>query len=176
MAVTDRTEPPSNADERSTLAGFLAHHRETLEWKCQGLDRAGFRATIGSSTMSLGGMLKHLAGVEDYWCLYVIAGSDVIEPWDGADWSADPDWDWHSAEDDEPGELLSLWKRSVARSQAALDAAIDDRGLDGAAVRPNRDGETLSLRWIYVHLVEEYARNNGHADLLRESVDGEVGE
>ena len=171
-----RTFPPLDGDERATLAGFLGHHRDTLEWKCAGLDAAGLATTIETSTMTLGGMLKHLAMVEDYWSLYIVNGEEPVEPWASADWDADPDWEWHSAVDDEPDTLRAMWDTSVARSQAALDAAIDERGLDGAAIRPNREGETISLRWIYVHLIEEYARHNGHADLLREAVDGEVGE
>ena len=126
--------------------------------------------------MTLGGLLKHIAYVEDHWCLYWVAGQDPAEPWASVDWSADVDWDWNSAKDDEPAELLALWKASAERSQAALDAAIDERGLDGLALRRNDEGESPSLRWVLVHLIEEYARHNGHADLLREAVDGETGE
>lgn len=176
MSDDGRTEPPLAGDERATLAGFLGFFRETLAWKCAGLDAAGLAATLQSSAMTLGGMLKHVAMVEDYWCLYVVDGQEPAEPWASADWEADPDWEWHSATDHRPDELLELWKTSVARSQAVLDAAIDARSLDGFTIRPNRDGEQLSLRWIYLHLIEEYARHTGHADLLRESIDGEVGE
>ena len=132
--------------------------------------------STASSTMTLGGLLKHLAFVEEFWCVYMVAGEPRGEPWSSVDWAADPDWDWNSAKDDAPAELLELWSDSVRRSQAALDAALDDRGLDGFATRSNSEGESLSLRWIHVHLIEEYARHNGHADLLREALDGEVGE
>lgn len=176
MNGDDRTFPSTDGDERSMLAGFLQHHRDTLAWRCDGLDHAGMTATTASSTMTLGGLLKHLAFVEEYWCLYVVAGAEPGEPWASVDWSADPDWDWNSAVDDEPADLFAQWNDSVRRSQASLDAAIDDRGLDGAAVRKHGDGSAVSLRYVFVHLIEEYARHNGHADLLREAIDGQVGE
>ena len=171
-----RTFPPIDGDERSTLAGFLQHHRDTLEWKCRGLDRAALAATTASSTMTLGGLLKHLAFVEDHWSVYWVAGRERSAPWATVDWAADPDWDWNSAVDDEPEDLLAMWKASARLAQHTLDAAIDESGLDGVASRRNREGEAVSLRWVYVHLIEEYARHNGHADLLREAIDGETGE
>ena len=176
MNEDSRTFPPTDGDERATLAGFLQHHRDTLEWKCAGLDAAGLSATTAASAMTLGGLLKHLAFVEEYWCLHAIAGQAPGEPWASVDWKADPDWDWNSAKDDSPADLLALWKASVERSQASLDAAIDERGLDGAAAVTTPEGKAVSLRYVYVHLIEEYARHNGHADLLREAADGAVGE
>ena len=158
------------------LTAFLQHHRDTLEWKCSGLDQAGLSTPAAASTMTLGGLLKHIAYVEDHWCLYWVAGQDRPEPWASVDWSDDIDWDWNSAKHDQPDELLALWTASAVRSQAALDAAIDERGLDGFAIRADDRGESPSLRWVLVHLIEEYARHNGHADLLREAVDGETGE
>ena len=126
--------------------------------------------------MTLGGLLKHMAFVEQYWCLYCVAGTPPAEPWASVDWKADPDWDWNSASDDEPAALFTLWKESARESQASLDAAIDDRGLEGDTFVKNPEGDHLTLRWVYVHLIEEYARHNGHADLLREAIDGEAGE
>ena len=92
------------------------------------------------------------------------------------DWDADPDWEWHSAGDDEPDQLRSLWASATDRSRALTTAALDDGGLDLLASTPWPNGESPSLRWILVHMIEEYARHNGHADLLRESVDGQTGE
>jgi uncharacterized damage-inducible protein DinB len=171
-----RTRPPLAADEAATLLGFLDFQRATLAWKCAGLDAAGLKATVGASSMTLGGMLKHLAFVEDVWCSRRLHGHDRQPPWDTVDWAADPDWDWHSAAADSPEQLLALWEDAVARSRSLVADALVDGGLDRPAQRAWPDGRTLSLRWILFHLVEEYARHNGHADLLRESVDGLSGE
>jgi uncharacterized damage-inducible protein DinB len=172
----DRPEPPLAADETATLLGFLDYQRATLAWKCAGLDAAGMRATVGASSMSLGGLLKHLAYVEDDWSCRWLHGRDRPAPWDAVDWAADPDWDWNSAAADSPDELLTLWQDAVARSRALIAEALTDGGLDRPARRTWPDGRAPSLRWIVVHLIEEYARHNGHADLLRESVDGLTGE
>jgi hypothetical protein len=92
------------------------------------------------------------------------------------DWKADPDWDWHSAADDSPEQLFALWRDAVARSRLLVSEALADGGLEQLARRTWTDGRAPSLRWILVHMIEEYARHNGHADLLRESVDGLTGE
>jgi hypothetical protein len=114
--------------------------------------------------------------VEDHWFTYTLHGQDRQPPWDAVDWKTDPDWEWHSAAGDTPGELLSLWERTVGRSRSLTTRALDAGGLDQRAQRPWASGEAPSLRWILVHMIEEYARHNGHADLLRESVDGSTGE
>lgn len=171
-----RPEPPLAAGEADTLLGFLDFQRATLAWKCSGLDAAGLQATVGPSSMTLGGMLKHLAYVEDWWCSRWLLGRDPIPPWDTVDWKADEDWDWHSAAADSPEELRGLWEEAVVRSRACIAEAIEHGGLDRLSARSWPDGQTHSLRWILVHLIEEYARHNGHADLLRESVDGLTGE
>src|SRR6266487_1884350 len=92
-----RPEPPLAADETATLLGFLEYQRATLAWKCAGLDAAGLRATAAASSMTLGGMLKHLALVEAHWFSRSLHGRDLQAPWDTVDWDADPDWEWHSA-------------------------------------------------------------------------------
>jgi hypothetical protein len=92
------------------------------------------------------------------------------------DWDADPDWDWHSASDDTPEQLMALWQNTVARSQAAIMAALSDDGLDQLVHYTPPDGRAWSLRRLLVDTIEEYARHVGHADLIRESVDGLVGE
>ena len=102
-----RPEPPLTADETATLLGFLDYQRATLAWKCSGLDAAGLRATVGASSMTLGGMLKHLALVEDDWFSRWLDGREPAPPWDTVDWDADPDWDWHSAAEDTP---RSSWR------------------------------------------------------------------
>jgi uncharacterized damage-inducible protein DinB len=171
-----RPEPPLAAGEVATLLGFLDYQRATLAWKCAGLDAAGLGATVAASSMTLGGMLKHLAYVEDSWCSRSLYGRDRQPPWDTVDWTADPDWDWHSAADDTPEQLRELWRDTVARSRSLVTEALADGGLDRLAQRTWPDGRAPSLRWIVVHLIEEYARHNGHADLLREWVDGQTGE
>lgn len=171
-----RPEPPTAAGEVETLVGFLDYLRATLEWKCAGLDAAGLAATTSSSTMTLGGMLKHLAYVEDHWFSRTLHGREPEVPWDTVDWAADYDWDWNSAADDTPDQLRSLWRDAVQRSRSLATKALDDGGLDQLAQRSRSDGNTPSLRWILVHMIEEYARHCGHADLLRESIDGQTGE
>jgi uncharacterized damage-inducible protein DinB len=171
-----RPEPPLAADETATLLGFLDYQRATLAWKCGGLDAAGLAATVGASTMTLGGMLKHLSYVEDLWCSQWLHGFHPRPPWDTVDWDADVDWDWHSAADDTPEQLFALWQDTVARSRFLVAEALADADLDRPAQRAWPDGRTPSKRWILFHLIEEYARHNGHADLIRESVDGLTGE
>jgi uncharacterized damage-inducible protein DinB len=171
-----RPEPPVAGDEAATLLGFLDYQRATFAWKCSGLDAAGLSATVGASSMTLGGMLKHLALVEDGWFSRSLFGNDRRPPWDTVDWTADPDWEWHSAADDAPDELRAMWQDAVTRSRTLITDALADGGLDRLAARGWPDGRTPSLRWIICHMIEEYARHNGHADLLRESVDGSTGE
>ena len=171
-----RPEPPLAGDEADTLLGFLDYQRATLAWKCAGLDAAGLQATTAASSMTLGGLLKHLSYVEDLWFSRWLHGRDPQPPWDTVDWEADSDWEWHSAAHDSPGQLLTLWEDSMARSRALVADALRGAGLEQLTPRTWPDGRAPSLRWILCHLIEEYARHNGHADLLRESVDGRTGE
>ncbi|MEV4018183.1 DinB family protein [Nonomuraea angiospora] len=171
-----RPEPPLAADETGTLLGFLDYQRATLAWKCSDLDAAGLKATVGVSPMTLGGMLKHLAYVESHWFIRSLHGAEWPPPWDTVDWKADHDWDWHSAADDSPEQLFALWQEAVSRSRSAVTKALADGDLGQPAKRSWPDGQTPSLRWILCHMIEEYARHNGHADLIRESVDGLTGE
>jgi len=171
-----RPEPPAAGDETATLLGFLDYQRATLAWKCSGLDAAGMRATVAASSITLGGLLKHLAYVEADWFSESLHGRDREPPWNTVDWKADPDWEWHSAAQDTPEQLLALWRDAVVRSRSRVTEAMADGGLDRLARRTWPDGSAPSLRWILCHMIEEYARHNGHADLIRESVDGLVGE
>ena len=166
-----RPEPPPAADEAATVIGFLEFQRATLAWKCGGLDADGLRAKVGASSMTLGGMLKHLAYVEDLWFSRFLRGREKSAPWDAVDFKADPDWDWNSAADDTPEQLFALWQGTVARSRSDLAEALATGGLDQLARREWSDGRAPSLRWILCHMVEEYSRHNGHADLIREAID-----
>jgi Protein of unknown function (DUF664) len=169
-------EPPVAGGEAATLLGSLERQRATFAWKCGGLDAAGLRATHPPSSMTLGGLLKHLALVEDNYFSRKLLGRELGPPWNTADWEADPDWDWHSAADDTPEELLALWQGAVARSRAAVTEVLAAGDLGQLSKRAWPDGRAPSLRRILVDLIEEYARHTGHADLIRESVDGVVGE
>jgi uncharacterized damage-inducible protein DinB len=171
-----RPEPPVAAGETATLLGFLDFQRATLAWKCAGLDASALNITIAASSMTLGGLLKHMAYVESNWFSRWLFGRERVAPWDAVDWTADPDWDWESAADDTPDQLRTLWLGTVEASRALVDEAMADGGLDRVAGRTWPDGRAPSLRWIVVHMIEEYARHNGHADLLREAIDGETGE
>jgi uncharacterized damage-inducible protein DinB len=171
-----RPEPPPAADEVATLLGFLEYQRATFAWKCSDLDAAGLQASVGASSMTLGGMMKHLALVEDGWFLRSLHGRELGPPWNAIDWDADPDWEWRTAAEDTPEQLLALWQDAVARARSAVDEALADGGMSRLAQRTWPDGRSPSLRWIVCHMIEEYARHNGHADLLRERIDGTTGE
>jgi uncharacterized damage-inducible protein DinB len=174
-----RVDPPLRGGEAETLLAFLDHHRDTLRRKVAGLDREQLGRTVGPSTMTLGGLVKHLTLVEDSWFSVVLDGNPYAEPWAGVDWDADPDWEWRTGSMEEPDALLAAYDETVARVDRNIAAALERGGLDTLSVKPSRhhgDGGAFSLRWIVLHMLEEYARHNGHADLLRESIDGEVGE
>jgi hypothetical protein len=169
-------EPPVAGTEVDTLLGALERQRGYLEWKCGGLDSAGLRATLAPSTMTLGGLLKHMALVEDDWFSVKLYGRDPHPPWDTVDWDAGGDWEWHSAAADTPAELVSLWQEAVDRSRTLIAEALAEGGLDRPAASTWRGGRSPSLRRMIMDMIEEYARHVGHADLIRESVDGLVGE
>lgn len=171
-----RPEPPPAADEETMLLAFLDHHRATLDWKTRGLGAEGLSRKVAASDITLGGLLKHLTWVEDHWFSYYLHGRERSAPWDTVDWAADPDWEWHTAVRDAPDDLRTAWTDAVERSRALVEKALAGGGLDRVAERRWHDGTGISLRWIVVHMIEEYARHNGHADLIREAVDGETGE
>ncbi len=175
-----RPEPPIAANEEETLIGFLEFQRATLEWKTRGLDADGLARTTAASAMTLAGLLKHMAYVEDHWFEGWMLDAAKPPPWSEVDWAATPDWEWETAVQDAPDEVRALWASSVGHSRAALQTALtsadpNDR-LGTLAKRRWPSGERPSLRWILVHMIEEYARHNGHADVLREFVDGQTGE
>jgi uncharacterized damage-inducible protein DinB len=179
--VTDehgRPEPPHESGEAATLLGFLDFQRATLDWKCRGLSDDQLRVALPTSPITLGGLLKHMALVEDYWFTEVVGGEPAPEPWASADTDADPDWEWHSAAKDSGAELRALWAERAARSRAIVASRLgQDEAAALAEAHPAWGGQgRVSLRWVLAHMIEEYARHNGHADLIRESIDGETGE
>jgi uncharacterized damage-inducible protein DinB len=171
-----RPEPPLAGDETATLRGFLDYQRATFAWKCAGLDSVGLNTSVASSSMTLGGMMKHLALVEESWFGDRLRNQDSRAPWSAVDWESDPDWEWRTAADDSPEKLRAQWSESVEYANAMIDEALREGGADQLAQRKWPDGRAPSLRWILCHMIEEYARHNGHADLIRETVDGETGE
>jgi hypothetical protein len=169
-------EPPLAGTEVEHLRGALDRLRATFRWKAGGLDSAGLQARVGASTMTLGGLLKHLAFVEDFSFTVKLAGRSPGTPWEEVDWDAEPEWPWHSAATDSPEQLYALWDGAVERSRSRLAAALADGGLDQPTEMTWPDGRRASLRRLVCDLIEEYGRHAGHADLIREAVDGVVGE
>jgi hypothetical protein len=178
MADTDRPwEPPLAGTEVEQLVGALDRLRATFRWKADDLDAAGLQVRVGTSTLTLGGLLKHLAAVEDYTFTTKLTGEPMGAPWDATGGDAeDHDWEFNSAADDAPEQLYALWDGAVRRSGRRLDAALGRGGLDQSVHIGWPDGRHVSLRRLLCDLIEEYGRHTGHADLLREAVDGRVGE
>jgi hypothetical protein len=176
-AMTDTPwEPPVAGNEVEHLVGALERLRTTFRWKADGLDAAGLQTRIGASSLTLGGLLKHLAANEDYMFNVKFRGEPIGGPWVDNGWNDDNDWEFASAVNDKPEELYALWDGAVERSRACLAAAIADGGLDQPAHITWPNGQHASLRRLVCDLIEEYGRHTGHADLLREGVDGLVGE
>jgi hypothetical protein len=169
-------EPPVAGSEVGHLVGALDRMRTTFRWKVDGLDADGLNVRIGKSSITLGGLMKHLAANEDYMFSIKFKGEPMSGPWRTNAWRDDNDWEFNSAADDSPEELYGLWDGAVARSRAVVDAALENGGLDQPAHISWPNGQHASLRRLLFDLLEEYGRHTGHADLLREAVDGRVGE
>lgn len=165
-------EPVRRGGEHDTLFTFLEYFRSVLIRKAVGLTAEQLAAAIAPSTLTVGGLVKHMAFVEDHWFQHVLLGNEYPEPWCSADWDTSPDWEFDTAPDDPPATLLAQFDASISRSRVATASVTD---LDTVAVRPSH-GQPTTLRWILVHMIEEYARHCGHADLIRESIDGAVGD
>ncbi|QIV84090.1 mycothiol transferase [Mycolicibacterium frederiksbergense] len=176
MVADPPWEPPLAGTEEQHLVGALERLRMTFRWKADGLDPAALGSAIGASSLTLGGLLKHLARAEAQRFGPDLDDAPMGAPWDAADWDSDPDWDFTSAAQDSPAELYALWDRSVVQSRARLAAALADGGLDQLVCIAWPDGSRASLRRSVCDLIEEYGRHTGHADLLREALDGRVGE
>src|SRR4051794_37380996 len=142
-------------------------------WKCEGLDAAQLARPHPPSTLTLGGLPNHLAGVEDGWLPVRFAGLPDDDLWAGVDWDADPDYEFRTAADVPPDELRRRYSDACARSREVVAAA---ESLDQLSQQPRRNGAQFSLRWVLLHLMGEPARHVGHADLIRESIDGATGE
>jgi uncharacterized damage-inducible protein DinB len=170
------TSTTDGRPEAEALSSVLERNRRTFAWKVEGLDAAGMSARTAASSMTLGGLVKHLALVEADWLAVKLAGLEIGPPWDGVDFEADPEWEWRTGAEDEPEAVLALWRQAVQRSRVVVSQVVAERGLDGPASFTFRGGRTPSVRLMLLDMIEEYARHLGHADLLREAVDGRVGE
>jgi hypothetical protein len=153
------------------LIGFLERQRATFAWKSGGLNEAGLRARLGDSDMTLGGMLKHLARLEDDMSREWLLGQGQIAPWSEVDWASDPTWDWRTGNDESPRDLYARWQDAVNRSREVFAAEL----LAGRRTMAEAREPLPSPRYVVLNMIEEYARHNGHADLIRESIDGLVG-
>jgi uncharacterized damage-inducible protein DinB len=169
-----RVEPPTAGSELATLTGFLGWHRGTLELKCSGLDAGALaRRAVEPSSLSLLGLVRHMADVERVWFRRIMAGQDAPYRFSSRE---DRDGDFDNARPDPAmvAEAWQAWHEEIAFADQFVAAAP---GLDLAAKRLTSGGrELMSLRWVLNHMIEEYARHNGHADLLRERIDGAVGQ
>ena len=165
-----REDPPFVGDETMLLRAWLEYERATLAWKCEGLDDEQLRRrSVDPSSLSLLGIVRHMTDVERHWCQRVLLGRDVpFRYW--TDENADADFT--DVDVASGGQAMSAWREEMAATDAAivLEPRPERVGLG------LRRGREVSLRWILVHLVQEYARHNGHADLLRERIDGATGE
>jgi uncharacterized damage-inducible protein DinB len=168
-------EPPLAGTEGEHLLGALGRLRTTFRWKADDLDADGLQARIGASALTLGGLLKHLAVVEEEISTRRLSGEPIGATWE-AEWRADEDWPFTSAAEDAPDQLYALYDEAVERSRARFAAALADCGLDQLVHLSMPDGRRASLRRLICDLIEEYGRHTGHADLLREAVDGRVGD
>jgi uncharacterized damage-inducible protein DinB len=167
-AVT-RTDPPTAEAERAQLESFLDFHRQTLLSKCAGLTEAQLkRHSVPASALTLLGLVRHMSEVERSWFRRRVAGQDIGFVY-GSDATMDADFDQVDAAD--AAADLATYHAEVEQARAAAAG----RPLDGTFFHP-RHRVDVSLRWVYIHMIEEYARHNGHADLLRESIDGATGE
>lgn len=169
----ERAEPDLVGDEMTLLTQFLDYYRATILEKSAGLTKEQLSQRLGPSTLTLAGLVKHMALVEQGWFRERLLGEDPIEPWASVDWNASPDWDFDTAGDDDPDDLFRMYEEACERSREAVTQVGD---LDALMAKPNRRGEVMSLRWILLHMIEETARHAGHADLIRESIDGVTGD
>jgi uncharacterized damage-inducible protein DinB len=162
-------EPPMAGTEAEHLVGALDRMRTTFRWKADELDAEQLRQRIGASSLTIGGLLKHLASCENYLFTTRLYGAvpDGPRPSQNDDFT--------SAAHDTPEALYAMWDEAVARSRATLTAALADGGLDQPTALEYR-GTHASLRRLLCDFIEEYGRHTGHADLIREAIDGRVGE
>ena len=168
-----RVEPDPNGAEFVLLNEYLDYQRETVLLKAEGLSKEQLGRRLLPSDLTLAGILYHLALVEEGWMEVKYSGLAERKPWSDVDWEADPNWEFRTGTTLSPEELLSRYRQSCERSRQVVASASS---LDQPSVMTFPDGRHFTLRWVLLHLIEETARRAGHADLIRESIDGSVGE
>jgi uncharacterized damage-inducible protein DinB len=168
-----RTDPEPIGAERTLLNQYLDYQRETVLLKTDDIDQDQMNRSHAPSTLTLGGLLYHLALVEESWMEVRFLGRPEREPWIGVDWDEDPNWEFRTSAGLEPDALRQRYREACERSRQVVAQADS---LDQLSVKPLHDGRQFSLRWVLLHLIEETARHAGHADFLREVIDGTVGE
>jgi uncharacterized damage-inducible protein DinB len=169
-----RQDPdPVTTSERESMAQYLDYQRETILLKTAGLTKEQLGQRIPSSGLTLAGILYHLALVEESWFEEGFRGLETREDFRDVDWKADPDYEFRTALEKEPDWLLRRYRDACDRSRRI---AADAGGMDDVSVSGTFQGKPYTLRWMMMHMIEETARHAGHADLLREAVDGTVGE
>jgi uncharacterized damage-inducible protein DinB len=169
-----RQDPdPGTMNERDALGQYLDYQRETILLKTEGLAKEQLGQRIASSSLTLAGILYHLAWVEESWFEIDFLGLPGPAEWQGIDWKADPDWEFRTALAKEPDDLRRRYRDACNRARRAAASATS---LDQLSVSALSGGKPFTLRWLMLHLIEETARHAGHADLLREAIDGAVGE
>jgi dienelactone hydrolase/uncharacterized damage-inducible protein DinB len=173
LGRADRIEPAPEGGERELLGQYLDFQRQTVLSKTDGLSREQLARRHPPSALNLAGLLYHLAMVEETWMEAQFLGLPVRAPWAGVDFGADPEWEFRTSAELEPDQVRQRYREACERSR---QAAAQADGLEQLSVQPLSDGRSFSLRWVLLHLLEETARHAGHADLLREAIDGTVGE
>jgi uncharacterized damage-inducible protein DinB len=168
-----RTDPDPHGSERELLCQYLDLQRETMLLKAGGVTAAQFAQPHPPSDLTLAGLLYHLALVEESWLEGRFLGRPDREPWIGVDWEADPNWEFRTAATLAPDEVRERYREACDRSRQVVS---DTASLEELSVQPFSDGRHFSLRWVLLHLIEETARHAGHADFIREAIDGAVGE
>jgi uncharacterized damage-inducible protein DinB len=168
-----RQDPDIRAGEYDALAQYLDYQRETILLKTEGLNQDQLAHKLPTSALTLAGILYHLALVEETWLEARFLGLPEREEWANVNWEKDPDWEFRAAVTMGPDELRQRYRDACERSRQA-SAQADS--LDQLSTISLKDGSEFSLRWVLLHLIEETARHAGHADLLREAIDGSVGE
>lgn len=170
--LMERPKTPPTAGELESLGSFLDFQRATMVQKAEGItDEQAASSPVEPSTLSMSGLIKHLALVEESWFQSVFTGGELGEPWASAPFDEDDDWEFNSASEDRISDLIAMYEAACETSRQVVAGADS---LDQMSAKDTRRGH-VSLRWILLHMIEETARHAGHADLIRERIDGTTG-
>jgi dienelactone hydrolase/uncharacterized damage-inducible protein DinB len=173
LALLSREEPDTQEGELETLEAYLQLQRQTILAKTAGLDREGMAWRLPTSNLSLGGLVYHLALTEESWMEVRFAGRQLPEPWRGVDFGTDPEWEFRKGGELDPEKLRQRYREAGQRTRRVVAEAGEPDHLSSMTAH---SGRPLSLLWVLLHLIEETARHVGHADLIREALDGSTGE